>query len=61
MRAHALTHGRTYLIPSDVRDLVVPCLAHRVMPIGGSVGTPDGHDEAARVLEGIMNEVEVPV
>ncbi len=60
-RAYALTHGRTYLIPSDVRDLVVPCLAHRVMPAGGSVGTPDGHDEAARVLEGIMDEVEVPV
>lgn len=60
-RAYALTRGRTYLIPSDVRDLVVPCLAHRVMPAGGSVGTPDGHDEAARVLEGILNEVEVPV
>lgn len=60
-RAYALTRGRTYLIPSDVRDLVVPCLAHRVMPAGGSVGTPDGHDEAARVLEGIMDEVEVPV
>lgn len=60
-RAYALTRGRTYLIPSDVRDLVVPCLAHRVMPAGGSVGTPDGHDEAARVLEGILDEVEVPV
>ena len=60
-RAHALTHGRTYLIPSDVRDLVVPCLAHRVVPVGGSVGTPDGHDAAARVLESIMSEVEVPV
>jgi MoxR-like ATPase len=60
-RAYALTHGRTYLVPSDVRDLVVPCLAHRVMPAGGSVGTPDGHEEAARVLEGILDEVEVPV
>ena len=60
-RAYALTRGRTYLIPSDVRDLVVPCLAHRVMPAGGSVGTPDGHDEAARVLEAILDEVEVPV
>ena len=60
-RAHALTHGRTYLIPSDLRDLVVPCLAHRVMPVGGSAGTPDGHEEAARVLGSIMDEVEVPV
>ncbi|MEX2466644.1 MAG: MoxR family ATPase [Gemmatimonadota bacterium] len=60
-RAYALTHGRTYLIPSDVRDLVVPCLAHRVMPTGGAVGTPDGHEEAARVLAAILDEVEVPV
>ncbi len=60
-RAHALTHGRVYLIPSDVRDLVVPCLAHRVVSVGGSAGTPDGHDAAGRILEGIMSEVEVPV
>jgi MoxR-like ATPase len=60
-RAYALTNGRTYLIPSDVRDLVVPCLAHRVMPIGGSVGTPDGHEEAARVLEAILDDIQVPV
>ncbi|MDZ7781328.1 MAG: MoxR family ATPase [Gemmatimonadota bacterium] len=60
-RAYALTRGRTYLIPSDLRDLVVPCLAHRVMAAGGTPGTPGGHDEAARVLEGILDEVEVPV
>jgi MoxR-like ATPase len=60
-RAYALTQGRTYLVPSDVRDLVVPCLAHRVVPAGGAAGTPDGHEEAARVLEGILAELEVPV
>ena len=60
-RAYALTRGRTYLVPSDIRDLVVPCLAHRVVPTGGAAGTPDGHEEAKRVLEGILREVEVPV
>jgi len=60
-RAYALTHGRTYLVPSDVRDLVVPCLAHRVVPTGGTVGMPDGHEESARVLRAILEEVEVPV
>jgi len=60
-RAYALTQGRTYLVPSDVRDLVVPCLAHRVVPSGGTVGTPDGHEESARVLRAILEEVEVPV
>src|SRR5690606_25006410 len=59
-RAYALTQGRTYLVPADVRDLVSPCFAHRVVPAGGN-GTPDGHEEASRVLEQILDEVEVPV
>lgn len=59
-RAYALTQGRTYLVPADVRDLVIPCFAHRVVPASGN-GTPDGHEEASRVLEQILDEVEVPV
>ena len=60
-RAFALTHGRTYLIPDDVRMLVVPCLAHRILPAGASGTTFDMHDEAAAILEGILEEVESPV
>jgi len=60
-RAFALTHGRTYLVPDDVRDLVVPCLAHRILPAGASGSTYDMHDEAAAILEGILAEVEAPV
>jgi len=60
-RAFAMTHGRTYLIPSDVRDLVIPCLAHRILPAAGSGSAFDLHDEAASVLEGIMEEVESPI
>jgi MoxR-like ATPase len=60
-RAFALTHGRTYLIPDDVRTLVVPCLAHRILPAGASGTTFDMHDEAASILEGILEEVESPV
>lgn len=60
-RAYALTHGRTYLIPDDVRELVVPCLAHRILPAGASGTTFDMHDEAASILEGILEEVEAPV
>ena len=44
-RAYALTHGRTYLIPDDVRDLIVPCLAHRILPAGASGSAFDVHDE----------------
>lgn len=60
-RAYALTRGRTYLIPDDVRDLIVPCLAHRILPAGASRSAFDVHDEAAAILEGILEEVEAPV
>jgi len=60
-RAYALTQGRTYLVPDDVRDLVVPCLAHRILPTGASGTTMDVHEEAAGVLESLLEEVEAPV
>ncbi len=60
-RAYALTQGRTYLVPDDVRDLVVPCLAHRILPAGASGTTLDVHEESAGILEGILEEVEAPV
>jgi MoxR-like ATPase len=60
-RAYALTRGRTYLVPDDVRDLIVPCLAHRILPAGSSGTTFDMHDEAASILEGILEEVESPI
>jgi len=60
-RAYALTQGRTYLVPDDVRELVVPCLAHRILPAGASSTTLDMHDEAAAILDGLLEEVEAPV
>jgi MoxR-like ATPase len=60
-RAGALTKGRTYLVPDDVRDLVVPCLAHRVLPAGTTGATLDTHEQAAEILEAILEEVEAPV
>lgn len=60
-RAYALTQGRTYLTPDDVTRLVVPCLAHRILPAGTTGATLDAHEQAAQVLEGILEEVEAPV
>ena len=60
-RAHALTSGRTFVVPDDVRDLVVPCLAHRLLPIGATAATLDAHDQSEAILEEIMGEVEVPI
>jgi MoxR-like ATPase len=60
-RGYALVDGREYLVPDDVRRLVVPCLAHRVLPAGLSSGGAAAHDEAAAVLEEIASRIAVPV
>ena len=60
-RAYALTCGRRYLVPDDVRRLAVPCLAHRLLPAGATAATLDAHDQSATLLEGIMEETEAPV
>lgn len=59
-RAYALVNGRDYLVPDDVRRLVLPCLAHRVVPLGAGAGA-GGYDEAAAVLEEVVDGVPVPV
>jgi len=60
-RAYALVDGRDFLAPDDVRRLVVPCLAHRLLPAGASSSTGEAYDEAVAVLESILAEVPVPV
>ena len=60
-RAYALTRGRGYLVPDDIRDVVVPCLAHRLLPAGMAAATLDAHEQAASLLTTLLDEVEVPV
>ncbi len=60
-RALALTYGRSYLVPDDVRSLAIPCLAHRVLPAGASASSMDAHEHAALLLEDILDQVEAPV
>jgi MoxR-like ATPase len=60
-RAYALTQGRTYLVPDDVRALAVPCLAHRILPAGASGTTLDVHEESAAILESLLDDIEAPV
>ena len=60
-RAYALVEGRRFLVPDDVRSLVVPCLAHRLLPVGNTSATAEAHDEAAVLLEELVEQVPVPV
>jgi MoxR-like ATPase len=59
-RGYALVDGRDFLAPDDVRRLVVPCLAHRLLP-AAAAGPGDAYDEAVAVLEEILHTVPVPV
>ena len=60
-RALALTEGRSFLLPDDVRRMVVPCLAHRLLPSGVTSATLEAHEQNAALLERILDEIEVPL
>ena len=56
-RAHAAVQGRAFVIPDDVKALVLPCLRHRVVLAPGAEIeglTADG------VLGRVVEEVEAP-
>ncbi|MGH7458128.1 MAG: AAA family ATPase [Longimicrobiaceae bacterium] len=60
-RGRALVEGRTYLVPDDVQRLVVPCLAHRLIPARGAGAEGDAHAEVAGILAEITSGIPVPV
>jgi MoxR-like ATPase len=60
-RAFALVQGRDYLVPDDILSLAAPCLAHRLLPVGTASSTAEAHQEAAILLEEIIQEVPVPI
>ncbi len=60
-RAYALLCGRDYLVPSDVQKLAVPCLAHRILPVGAAAASHEAHEEAGAIVYDILEKIEVPV
>jgi MoxR-like ATPase len=59
-RAFAMVQGRTFLTPDDILTVSVPCLAHRLLPVGTAASTAEAHQEAAVILEEIIKDVPVP-
>jgi len=57
-KAHALVSGRDFVIPDDVRALVVPCFAHRVSLREGEAG--QDRQASTLILEEIASDVDVP-
>jgi MoxR-like ATPase len=60
-QAMAFLEGRTYCIPEDVKPLVVPVFAHRVVVSGSYSSTLKKSDQAEQVMREIAESVAVPV
>jgi MoxR-like ATPase len=56
-RAHAALSGRDHVLPDDVQSVVVPVLAHRIIPTGE---TQLARRSTADVLEDLVRRVPVP-
>ncbi len=59
-QAFAFLEGRTYVIPDDIKRLVVPVLSHRLVLDGSFQGDASSVDRERAMLE-ILESVEVPL
>ncbi|HPR63427.1 MAG TPA: MoxR family ATPase [Thermoanaerobaculia bacterium] len=59
-RARALLHGRGYCIPDDIKALVVPVFAHRILPRHFRDSLSET-ETTTRILQEILSKTEVPV
>ncbi len=55
-QAYALLNNRSYVIPEDIKYLVKPCLAHRLLSLNGA----GGYTYAQSLLDRIISTVPVP-
>lgn len=60
-QALALLEGRDYAIPDDIKRLVVPVFAHRVAINARLSVTQRSPVAAARILEEILTQIDVPL
>jgi MoxR-like ATPase len=56
-QANAVTEGRDYVVPDDVKGLAEPVLAHRLVGRGWAAG---GSPDAGPVVREIIAKVRVP-
>ena len=59
-QARALLQGRDFVTPSDVKDMAVNVLGHRVLVRGRSADLTASARERNRVIEDILRDVPVP-
>jgi MoxR-like ATPase len=61
VQALALTEGRDYAIPDDVKRLAVPLFAHRVVINTRTTLVPRRAAAGEQIIEDILTQVEVPL
>jgi MoxR-like ATPase len=61
VQALALVEGREYAIPDDVKRLAAPLFAHRVVINTRTTLAPRRGDAGERIIDEILNQVEVPL
>jgi MoxR-like ATPase len=60
-QALALIEGRDYCIADDIKRLVVPCFAHRIIINSRAGALRQGTREAEQILQDILLKVSVPI
>ncbi len=60
-QARALIEGRAYALPDDVKQLVVPVFAHRIVVNPGVESFDRRADDATDILNEILDQVPVPL
>jgi len=60
-QALAMIEGRDYCIADDIKRLVLPCFAHRIIINSRSAGLKNKTREAEQILHEILQKVSVPI
>lgn len=60
-QALALVEGRDFCIADDIKRLVMPCFAHRVIVNARAAGGRNKTSEAERLLHEILQKTSVPI
>ncbi|HVF29916.1 MAG TPA: hypothetical protein VNA22_03050, partial [Pyrinomonadaceae bacterium] len=60
-QALSLIEGRDYCIADDIKRLVMPCFAHRVIVSSRSAGLRNHTREAEQILHDILQRTTVPI
>lgn len=60
-QSRAYVQGRDYCLPDDVKRLAAPVLAHRIVANQRAASTLRRNEEAEKILQDILDSVEVPL